>query len=75
MVAPDDAGAQTTFILDKIATALSAVGAQMEDVVRTRVYLNDADDVLAVSQAHGRIFFRDQASQYIAGDLQADWQL
>lgn len=31
-------------------------GAQMEDVVRTRVYLSDADDVLAVSKAHGRIF-------------------
>ena len=28
----------------------------MEDVVRTRVYLSDADDVLAVSKAHGRIF-------------------
>jgi enamine deaminase RidA (YjgF/YER057c/UK114 family) len=55
-VAPRDAGAQTTFILDKISAALTALGASMEDVVRTRVYLSDATDVLAVSKAHGRIF-------------------
>ncbi|MEP1208678.1 MAG: aldo/keto reductase [Rhizobiaceae bacterium] len=55
-VAPGDAAAQTTFILDKIAAALTALGASMSDVVRTRIYLSDADDVLAVSRAHGRIF-------------------
>lgn len=55
-VAPGDAGAQTTFILDKILAALSALGASAEDVVRTRIYLTNADDVLAVSNAHGRIF-------------------
>ena len=55
-VAPDNAAAQTTFILDKISAALSALGASMEDVVRTRIYLSDANDVLTVSRAHGRIF-------------------
>jgi aryl-alcohol dehydrogenase-like predicted oxidoreductase/enamine deaminase RidA (YjgF/YER057c/UK114 family) len=55
-VAPGDAAAQTTFILDKISAALTALGASMSDVVRTRIYLSDADDVLAVSLAHGRIF-------------------
>jgi enamine deaminase RidA (YjgF/YER057c/UK114 family) len=55
-VAPKDAGAQTTFILDKISAALTALGATMEDIVRTRVYLTDANDVLAVSKAHGRVF-------------------
>lgn len=55
-VASGDAAAQTTFILDKIASALTALGASMDDVVRTRVYLTDADDVLAVSRAHGRVF-------------------
>ncbi len=55
-VAPNDAAAQTTFILDKISAALMALGASMSDVVRTRIYLSDADDVLAVSQAHGRVF-------------------
>lgn len=56
VVAPDDAGAQTTFVLDKISAALTALGASMEDVVRTRIYLSDANDVMAVSRAHGRIF-------------------
>lgn len=55
-VAPKDAGAQTTFVLDKISAALTALGASMEDVVRTRVYLSDAEDVVAVSHAHGRVF-------------------
>ncbi len=55
-VAPDDAGAQTTFILDKILAALAALGGSAEDVVRTRIYLTDEDDVLAVSHAHGRVF-------------------
>ncbi|MDU8913665.1 aldo/keto reductase [Aestuariicoccus sp. MJ-SS9] len=56
VVAAGDAGAQTTFILDKIASALTALGSGIEDVVRTRVYLSDAEDVLAVSHAHGRVF-------------------
>ncbi len=55
-VAPNDAGAQTTFILDKISAALTALGASVEDVVRTRIYLSDAEDVQAVSKAHGRVF-------------------
>ena len=56
VVAPGDAGAQTTFILDKILAAHSALGAGAKDVVRTRIYLTDETDVLDVSRAHGRIF-------------------
>ncbi|WP_209428105.1 aldo/keto reductase [Pararhodobacter sp. SW119] len=56
VVAADDAGAQTTFILDKILAALSALGSRAEDVVRTRVYLTDPAEALAVSRAHGRVF-------------------
>jgi aryl-alcohol dehydrogenase-like predicted oxidoreductase/enamine deaminase RidA (YjgF/YER057c/UK114 family) len=56
VVASSDAGAQTTFILDKIIAALTALGAGAEDVIRTRIYLVDPGDALAVSQAHGRIF-------------------
>lgn len=56
VVAPDDAGAQTTYILDKILAALSALGAQAEHVVRTRIYLTHEEDALAVSRAHGRVF-------------------
>ena len=54
--APQDAAAQTTFILDKISASLSTLGASMDDVVRTRIYITDASDVGAVSAAHGRVF-------------------
>jgi aryl-alcohol dehydrogenase-like predicted oxidoreductase/enamine deaminase RidA (YjgF/YER057c/UK114 family) len=56
VVAEGAAGAQTTFILDKILSALTALGASAEDVVRTRIYLTDEDDVVDVSRAHGRVF-------------------
>lgn len=56
VVASGSAAAQTTFILDKIAASLSALGAGMEHVVRTRVYLRNAADVGAVSAEHGRVF-------------------
>lgn len=55
-VAPDDAGAQTVYILDKIAASLRALGGSLEDVVRTRVYLTDVRNWEAVSRAHGRVF-------------------
>ncbi|MDG2474895.1 MAG: aldo/keto reductase [Paracoccaceae bacterium] len=56
IVAPDDAGAQTTFILDKILEALSQLGAKVEDIVRTRIYIIDEKDVAAVADAHGLVF-------------------
>jgi aryl-alcohol dehydrogenase-like predicted oxidoreductase/enamine deaminase RidA (YjgF/YER057c/UK114 family) len=55
-VAPGDAGAQTTYILDKIAAAITALGGTMEDVVRTRIYLRDGSKWEPVSRAHGRMF-------------------
>jgi aryl-alcohol dehydrogenase-like predicted oxidoreductase/enamine deaminase RidA (YjgF/YER057c/UK114 family) len=56
IVCPGDPAAQTTFILDKIAASLAPLGATLEDVVRTRVYLRDADQWEPVSRAHGRYF-------------------
>ena len=56
VVAPDDAAAQTTWILDKISASLAAVGARMDDVVRTRVYLREVADWEAVAREHGRVF-------------------
>ena len=55
-VAPGDAEAQTTYILDKIAGSLRALGGAMEDVVRTRIYLRQLADWEPVSRAHGRVF-------------------
>ncbi len=56
IVCRGDSAAQTTFILDKIAACLAALGASLEDVVRTRVYLRDAGQWEAVARAHGRYF-------------------
>jgi enamine deaminase RidA (YjgF/YER057c/UK114 family) len=56
VVCPGDAAGQTVFILDKIAASLAAVGATLQDVVRTRVYLKDADQWEPVSRIHGRYF-------------------
>ncbi len=55
-VCPGDPAGQTTFILDKIAASLAALGGTVADVVRTRIYLADADDWEPVSRAHGRVF-------------------
>jgi aryl-alcohol dehydrogenase-like predicted oxidoreductase/enamine deaminase RidA (YjgF/YER057c/UK114 family) len=56
IVAPQDAGAQAVYCLDKIAASLRALGGSLEDVVRTRVYLADVADWEPVSRAHGRYF-------------------
>ncbi len=55
-VAPGDAAAQAVYILDKITAAITSLGGRLEDVVRTRIYLADADDWEAVSRVHGRYF-------------------
>jgi enamine deaminase RidA (YjgF/YER057c/UK114 family) len=49
---------QTVYILRKIESALQAVEASLQDVVRTRVYLTNMDDWQQATQAHGE-FFRD----------------
>ena len=55
-VAPGDAGAQATYILDKISASIAALGGEMSDVVRTRIYVRDATKWEAVARAHGRVF-------------------
>jgi aryl-alcohol dehydrogenase-like predicted oxidoreductase/enamine deaminase RidA (YjgF/YER057c/UK114 family) len=56
VIASGDAAAQAAYILDKITASLAALGATLEDVVRTRVYLTDADEWEPVSRVHGRYF-------------------
>ncbi|MFM7705897.1 MAG: aldo/keto reductase [Rubrivivax sp.] len=56
LIGAGDAAAQATYIFDKIGASLGALGARLEDVVRTRVYLTDIDDWRAVSEVHGRYF-------------------
>ena len=51
-----DAGAQTEFIIQKIERALAEAGAQLSDVVRTRIYLTPGADWEAVAAMHGQYF-------------------
>lgn len=56
VVAEGDPYAQTQHILDIIADALADVGANLDDVVRTRMYITDIAHQDAVGRAHGEIF-------------------
>ncbi len=51
-----DPGAQTHFIIDKIEGALQSLGAGLDDVVRTRVFIRDDVDWEPVARAHGLRF-------------------
>lgn len=76
-VAPGDAGAQTTYILDKIAASLSALGGRLEDVVSTRIYLRDAAQWEPASRAHGRVFgeIKPANTMIAAGELIGDYEV
>ena len=56
LIGGDDAGAQTHFAIDKVEGALNSLGAGLDDVVRTRLYIRDPADWEAVARAHGRRF-------------------
>ena len=52
----DDAASQTRFILRKIEAVLQAAGAELRDVVRTRIYVVNLSDWEAVARVHGEVF-------------------
>ena len=42
--------------LEIVGGALAEAGTSFEDVVRTRIYLTDAEDYEDVARAHGEVF-------------------
>lgn len=52
----DDPYEQTVYIIRKIERALQELGASLDDVVRTRIYLVNKDQWEPVARAHGEIF-------------------
>jgi len=68
-----DPAAQTHFAIDKIEGALQSLGAKLEDVVRTRVFVARLDDWEAVARAHGERFRHIQpANTLVAAPLVGD---
>jgi reactive intermediate/imine deaminase len=58
IIAAGEAGAQTVQALKNVQKALESVGAKLEDVVRTRIYVTDINRWEEIGRAHGA-FFRD----------------
>ena len=55
-VGGDDIGAQAREALRRIAAALAEVGAGLQDVVRTRMFVTDISRWEEVGRAHGEVF-------------------
>ena len=75
---PDDAAVQTRRCFEIIETALTAAGASLRDVVRTRMFLTDVADADAVSAVHGEVFgdIRPAATMVVvAGLLDPRWRV
>lgn len=53
LIGGTDAGAQTTFALDKIIGAIESLGGRETDIVRTRIFVRHVHDWEAVARAHG----------------------
>jgi len=62
-----DPAAQTHFVIDKIEGALQSLGARLEDVTRTRVYVRNIDDWEPVARAHGARFGAIQPANTLVG--------
>jgi aryl-alcohol dehydrogenase-like predicted oxidoreductase/enamine deaminase RidA (YjgF/YER057c/UK114 family) len=56
VVCKGDPQGQAVYILDKIAASIAALGGTMADVVRTRIFLRDANQCQGVTEVHGRRF-------------------
>jgi enamine deaminase RidA (YjgF/YER057c/UK114 family) len=56
LVGIGDPAAQTLQALNNVRRALESVGAKLEDVVRTRIYVTDISRWEEVGKAHGSFF-------------------
>lgn len=56
VIGENDAALQTHFVLDKIEGALQSLGAKMDDVIRTRIFIRNMEDWETVARVHGERF-------------------
>ncbi|PHN08150.1 aldo/keto reductase [Flavilitoribacter nigricans] len=76
LIGGNDPAAQTHFVIDKIAGAIQSLGGQLEDVVRTRIFVQRLEDWEAVARAHGQRFAGIQpANTLVRADLVGDGYL
>ena len=55
-VGVDDPYEQTLFIIRKAEKALNELGADLNDVIRTRIFVTDIEDWEEIGKAHGDCF-------------------
>ena len=75
---PPDPAAQARRCVEIVRSALAELGTDLDDVVRTRVFLTDAADADAVSAVHGEAFgaARPAATMVVvAGLLDPRWRV
>ncbi|MEE8599676.1 RidA family protein [Euzebya tangerina] len=75
---PEDPQVQASRCLEIALSALAEAGGAAADVVRTRMYLTDAEDWEPVGRAHGEIFgaIRPAATMVVvAGLLDPRWKI
>ena len=56
IIGKKDAYKQSIFILKKIEHSLSKFGAEIKDVIRTRIFVTNIDDWDQIGKAHGEFF-------------------
>lgn len=75
-VAPGDAAAQARRCFEIVRDALEELGASLDSVIRTRMYLTNANDWEAVGLVHGE-FFGDirpaSTCLQVSGLLDPEW--
>ena len=56
LVGGDDPAAQMNYVIDKIGHAIEQLGGRLEDVVRTRIFVSDAENWEPIARTHGERF-------------------
>jgi enamine deaminase RidA (YjgF/YER057c/UK114 family) len=74
---PPGAYEQARICIDIIQRALAEAGASLSDVVRTRIFLTNADDIDEVGRAHSEAFgtARPATTGLVTGLLDPRWRV
>lgn len=67
LIGSNDPAAQTHFIIDKIEGALQSLGADLSQVVRTRVFISDTSFWKPVAEAMGKRFAKHHPTNTMVG--------